>query len=126
MKKIIASDRAPGAIGPYSQAVLAGSLLFISGQIPLDPVSMQMIGRTAAEQAEQVFRNIKAILEEAGLGFEHVVKTTVLLKSMDDFASVNEVYARQFKGEYPARAAYEVVNLPKSALVEIEAIAVKP
>ncbi len=126
MKKIIASDRAPGAIGPYSQAVLAGNLLFISGQIPLDPVSMQITGRTAAEQAEQVFSNIKAILEEAGLGFEHVVKTTVLLKSMADFASVNEVYARQFKGEYPARAAYEVANLPKNALVEIEAIAVKP
>ncbi|HSV98403.1 MAG TPA: RidA family protein [Spirochaetota bacterium] len=126
MKKIIASDKAPGAIGPYSQAVLAGNLLFISGQIPLDPVSMEMIGATAAEQAEQVFKNMKAILQEAGLGFEHVVKTTVLLKNIGDFAAVNEVYALQFNGDYPARAAYEVANLPKNALIEIEAIAVKP
>lgn len=126
MKRIISSDKAPGAIGPYSQAVQAGNLLFISGQLPLNPVSMEMVGVTAAEQAEQVFKNIKAILEEAGLGFEHVVKTTVLLKSIGDFAAVNEVYARQFKGDYPARAAYEVANLPKNSLVEIEAIAVKP
>ncbi len=126
MKRIISSDKAPGAIGPYSQAVQAANLLFISGQLPLNPVSMEMVGVTAAEQAEQVFKNMKAILEEAGLGFEHVVKTTVLLKSIGDFAAVNEVYARQFNGDYPARAAYEVANLPKNALVEIEAIAVKP
>ena len=126
MKKIIVSKKAPGAIGPYSQAVLAGNFLFISGQLPLDPASMEIVGTTAAEQAEQVFKNLKAILDEAGLGFDHVVKTTVLLKSIGDFAAVNEVYALQFAGDYPARAAYEVANLPKNALVEIEAIAVKP
>ncbi|MBP7602504.1 MAG: RidA family protein [Spirochaetes bacterium] len=126
MKKIIVSDKAPGAIGPYSQAVLAGNFLFISGQIPLDVTTMRIVGSTAAEQAEQVFKNMKAILDEAGLGFEHVVKTTVLLKDIGDFSAVNEVYARQFSGEYPARAAYQVGSLPKNALVEIEAIAVKP
>lgn len=126
MKKIIASDKAPGAIGPYSQAVLAGNFLFISGQIPLDATTMRIVGSTAAEQAEQVFKNMKAILDEARLGFEHVVKTTVLLKDIGDFSAVNEVYARQFSGEYPARAAYQVGSLPKNALVEIEAIAVKP
>ena len=126
MKKIIATDRAPEAIGPYSQAVQTGNFLFISGQIPLDPATMQIVGSTAAEQAEQVFKNMKAILDEAGLGFEHVVKTTVLLKDIGDFSAVNEVYARQFSGEYPARAAYQVGNLPKNAFVEIEAIAVKP
>ncbi len=126
MKKIIATDKAPGAIGPYSQAVLAGNFLFISGQIPLDAATMQIVGSTAAEQAEQVFRNLNAILDEAGLDFEDVVKTTVLLKDIADFSAVNEVYARHFTGQYPARAAYQVGNLPKNALVEIEAIAVKP
>ncbi len=123
MKKIIATKNAPQAIGPYSQAVQAGDMLFISGQIPLDPATSEIVGRTAAEQSEQVFKNIGAILKAAGLDYQDVVKTTVLLKSIQDFASVNEVYARYFTGEYPARAAYEVGNLPKNALVEIEAIA---
>ncbi|HNU91491.1 MAG TPA: RidA family protein [Spirochaetota bacterium] len=124
MKKIISSNKAPRAIGPYSQAVLAGNLLFISGQLPLDPESMKIKGATAAEQAEQVFKNIDAILKEAGLGFNHVAKMTVLLKDMADFTAVNEVYARQFTGDYPARAAYQVGALPMGALVEIEAIAI--
>ncbi len=123
MKEIIATEDAPKAIGPYSQAVAAGGLLFISGQIPLDPATMQIVGGTAAEQSEQVFKNIGAILKAAGLDYNDVVKTTVLLKSIHDFAPVNEVYARYFSGDYPARAAYEVGNLPKGALVEIEAIA---
>jgi 2-iminobutanoate/2-iminopropanoate deaminase len=123
MKKIIATKNAPQAIGPYSQAVQAGDMMFISGQIPLDPATSEIVGRTAAEQSEQVFKNIGAILKAAGLDYQDVVKTTVLLKSIQDFASVNEVYARYFTGEYPARAAYEVGNLPKNALVEIEAIA---
>lgn len=124
MKKIIKTGRAPKAIGPYSQAVMAGNLLFISGQLPLDPESMKIKGITTAEQAEQVFKNIGAILEAAGLEFRHVVKMTVLLKDMADFAAVNEVYARQFEGDYPARAAYQVGALPMGALVEIEAFAV--
>jgi 2-iminobutanoate/2-iminopropanoate deaminase len=123
MKKIITTKNAPQAIGPYSQAVQAGDLLFISGQIPLDPATSEIVGRTAAEQSEQVFKNIGAILKAAGLDYSDVVKTTVLLKSIQDFAPVNEVYARYFKADYPARAAYEVGNLPKNALVEIEAIA---
>jgi 2-iminobutanoate/2-iminopropanoate deaminase len=123
MKKIIHTDNAPKAIGPYSQAVQAGGLLFISGQISLDPVSAEIVGRTAAEQAEQVLKNIGAVLKAAGLDYRDVVKTTVLLKSIQDFAAVNEVYARCFDGEYPARAAYEVGNLPRGALIEIEAIA---
>ncbi|HOG06726.1 MAG: RidA family protein [Syntrophales bacterium] len=123
MKKIIATENAPKAIGPYSQAVQAGDLLFISGQIPLDPETSEIVGSTATDQSEQVFKNIGAILTAAGLGYRDVVKTTVLLKSIQDFAAVNEVYARYFTDAYPARAAYEVVNLPKGALVEIEAIA---
>lgn len=125
MKKIIATEKAPKAIGPYSQAVNVGNMIFISGQIPLDPVSMEITGNTAPEQAEMVFKNIAEILREAGCGFEHIVKTTVYLKDIADFAGVNEVYARHFTGEYPARAAFAVAALPRNALVEIEAIAVK-
>jgi 2-iminobutanoate/2-iminopropanoate deaminase len=125
MKKIISTDKAPKAIGPYSQAVRAGNMLFISGQIPLDTATMEIAGKTAPEQAEVVFKNLAAILNEAGFGFEHVVKTTVYLKDIGDFAAVNEVYARHFTGDYPARAAFAVAALPRNALVEIEAIAVK-
>ncbi|MBN1635111.1 MAG: RidA family protein [Deltaproteobacteria bacterium] len=125
MKKIIMSNKAPSAIGPYSQAVMAGNFLFVSGQLALDPQTMELVGETAAQQTEQAFKNIGAILEEAGFGFEQVVKTTVLLKDINEFSAVNDVYARQFKAEYPARAAYEVANLPKGALVEIELIAYK-
>ena len=123
MRKIIATEKAPKAIGPYSQAVQAGELLFISGQIPLDPETSEIVGSNVSEQAEQVFRNIGAILKAVGLDYRDVVKTTVLLKSIQDFGPLNDVYARYFTGDYPARAAYEVGNLPKNALVEIEAVA---
>ena len=125
MKRTINSPDAPKAVGPYSQAVWAGDLLYISGQIPLDPATGAMVGATAAEQTAQVFRNIGAILKAAGLGFEHVAKMTVLLTDIKEFAAVNEVYAKHFTGDFPARAAYQVTALPKGALVEIETIAFK-
>jgi 2-iminobutanoate/2-iminopropanoate deaminase len=126
MKKIISTESAPRAIGPYSQAVRAGDLLFISGQLALDPATMDLRGATAAEQAEAALRNMGAILEAAGLTFADVVKTTVLLKDIADFAPVNEVYGRYFAGDFPARAAYAAAALPRNALVEIEAVAVYP
>lgn len=125
MKKIVNTDKAPRAIGPYSQAVRADNFLFISGQLPMDPVTMEMVGETAAEQARAALNNIGAILNAAGMDFGDMVKTTVLLKNIADFQAVNEVYASFFSGDYPARAAYEVVNLPKNALVEIEGVAWK-
>jgi len=108
MKKIINTEHAPKAVGPYSQAVLAGNFLYISGQIPLNPETMQVAGETAPEQAEQVFKNIAAILKEAGYGFEHIVKATVLLADIADFKSVNEVYAKNFAGDFPARAIFRL------------------
>lgn len=123
MKRIVSSPDAPKAVGPYSQAVWAGDTLYISGQIALDPATGAMVGTTAAEQTAQVFRNIGAILKAAGLDFAHVVKMTVLLTDMKEFAAMNEVYAKHFTGDFPARAAYQVVALPKNASVEIETIA---
>jgi 2-iminobutanoate/2-iminopropanoate deaminase len=123
MKQVIFSEAAPKAVGPYSQAVQAGRFVFISGQLPLVPATMKIEAETVAAQAEQVFANMKAILNQAGLGFEHLVKTTVLLADIRDFAAVNEVYARYFTGDFPARAAYQVAALPLGAKVEIEAIA---
>ena len=109
MKTRIHTDKAPAAIGPYSQAVLAGDFLYVSGQLPLDPVSGAMAGDTAAEQAEQSIRNLSAILEAAGMTLDDVVKTTVLLADIADFAAVNEVYAKHFTGAVlPARAAFAV------------------
>ena len=126
MKKRIHTDKAPAAIGPYSQAVLAGDFLYVSGQLPLDPVSGAMVGDTAAEQAEQSIRNLSAILEAAGMTLDDVVKTTVLLADIADFAAVNEVYAKHFTGAVlPARAAFAVRDLPKGAKVEIELVAYK-
>ncbi len=125
MKKIIATEKAPKAVGPYSQAVMAGDTLYISGQIPLNPETMTVVGQTAAEQAKQVFANIEAILTEAGLGFNNVVKMTVLLANIADFKAVNEVYATYFEGDFPARAAFQVANLPLGVQVEIETIAYK-
>ena len=126
MKTRIHTDKAPAAIGPYSQAVLAGDFLYVSGQLPLDPVSGAMAGDTAAEQAEQSIRNLSAILEAAGMTLDDVVKTTVLLADIADFAAVNEVYAKHFTGAVlPARAAFAVRNLPKGAKVEIELVAYK-
>ena len=127
----IATTQAPAAVGPYSQGVSAsdapGSLVFVSGQVPLDPVTGALVDGGIAAQAEQSLKNVGAILAEAGLTYEHVVKTTVLLADIADFAAVNEVYARYFTGEVlPARAAFGVAALPLGAGVEIEAIAVRP
>ena len=123
MKKIIHSDTAPKAIGPYSQAVAIGELVFCSGQIPLDPVTMQIVGVAAAEQVRQVLENMKAVLAAANSDLSKVVKTTMFLKNMADFAAVNEVYATYFPSNPPARSTIEVARLPKDALVEIECVA---
>jgi len=125
VRKTVATDKAPAAIGPYSQAVWANDILFVSGQIPIDPKSGEMSGKTAAEQAEQVLKNVGAILESQGLSFASVVKATVFAKDMNDFKAVNDVYASYFTADPPARAFVEVARLPKDALVEIEVIAVK-
>lgn len=125
MNKVINTNKAPKAIGPYSQAILAGNgMLFISGQIPVNPETGK-IPETIKEQTEQVFKNIEAILTEAGYTFKDVVKTTCLLNSMDDFAAMNEVYAKYYNEMLPARAAYAVEKLPMGVLVEIETIAYK-
>ena len=124
MKRKIETENAPAAIGPYSQAVKAGDTLYISGQIPIVPETGEFSGSDIKSQTEQVLKNIQAILNEAGTDMSAVVKTTVLLKDMAFFADMNEVYATFFNGIYPARATYQVVALPKDALVEIEAVAV--
>ena len=125
MKKVISTSKAPGAVGPYSQAILAGDFLFISGQLPLDPSTKRLVGSNAVEQAEQAMKNMGAILKKAGMWYENLVKVTILLDDIQDFASVNEVYSGFFKSDYPARAAYQVAKLPLYALVEIEGIACK-
>lgn len=125
MKKVIATKQAPAAIGPYSQAIEVGNMLFASGQLGLDPETSDFAPGGVKAQAEQSFRNIQAILAEAGYTMENVVKTTVYLADMADFAAVNEVYAAQFSGDFPARSAVAVKTLPKNGLVEIEVIAVK-
>lgn len=124
MKEIIATDRAPQAIGPYSQAVRAGNLIFASGQIPIDPATGQFVPGGVAEQTEQVLKNLKALFEAAGVGLDQVVKTTVFLADMDDFVAMNEVYGRFFSTAPPARATVQAARLPRDARVEIEAIAV--
>jgi len=123
--EFIKTDKAPQAVGPYSQAVKVGNFLFISGQIAINPETGKLEGETVAEQSERVLKNIEAILREAGFSLKDVVKTTVYLKNMCDFAEMNEVYAKFFGEHRPARATVEVSNLPLGALVEIEAIAVK-
>lgn len=123
-KKIINTELAPEAIGPYSQSVLSGNILFISGQLPINPETGKFAGNDIKSQTEQSLKNIESILEKAGCTMDSVVKTTVLLNDMGDFAKMNEVYAKFFTKDYPARAAYEVAKLPKDALVEIEAVAV--
>ena len=125
MKKVIATKQAPAAIGPYSQAIEVGNMLFASGQLGLDPETGDFAPGGVKAQAEQSFRNIQAILAEAGYTMENVVKTTVYLADMADFVAVNEVYAAQFSGDFPARSAVAVKTLPKNGLVEIEVIAVK-
>ena len=125
MKKIIATLEAPAAIGPYSQGVVAeGKTVYVSGQLPINPETGEFAGDDIVSQTEQSLKNIQAILEAEGLTMSNVVKTTVLLQNIADFAAMNEVYAKYFASECPARAAYQVAALPKAALVEIEAIAV--
>lgn len=123
MKKTIATRKAPAAIGPYSQGILAGHLIFTSGQLPLDPETGDMVGHDITLQTRQVLRNVQAVLEEAGSGMEKVLKTTVFLSDMANFAKMNEVYKEFFMEDYPARSAFQVARLPKDALVEIEVIA---
>ena len=125
MKRIIHTPNAPAAIGPYSQAVEVGGTLYISGQIPLNPQTMKLVEGGIQEQTEQVFKNIGAILLEAGYNFSDVVKSTCLLSDMANFKAMNEVYARYYAENAPARAAYAVKDLPMGALIEIETIAVK-
>lgn len=125
MKQIISTDKAPAAIGPYSQAVEANGLVITSGQLPIDPATGAFPEGIAA-QAKQSLTNVKAVLEAAGTDMDHVLKTTVFLKDMNDFGAMNEVYATFFtEGQFPARSAVEVARLPKDALVEIEVIAAK-
>jgi 2-iminobutanoate/2-iminopropanoate deaminase len=123
VKDIITTDRAPRAIGPYSQAVRAGELIFASGQIPIDPETGEFVPGGIAEQTEQVLRNLTAVFEAAGVTMKQVVKTTVFLADMDDFTAMNEVYGRFFGVEPPARATVQAARLPRDARVEIEAIA---
>ncbi len=125
MKKIIATENAPQAIGPYSQAVACGNFLFTSGQLGLDPKTGNFVEGGVTEQTEQVIRNLKAVLEKAGFSLENVVKTTCFLADMNDFAAMNEVYRKHFTGDYPARSAVAIKTLPKNGLVEIEAICCK-
>jgi len=126
MRKTIQTDQAPAAIGPYSQAVKvdAGAMVFCSGQIPLDPKTGEIVGATAAEQTTQVMENLIHVLAEAGVDFTTVVKTTIYLADMNDFAAVNDVYATYFKNDPPARATVQIGRLPKDVRVEIDAIAV--
>ena len=124
MKQAIHTDKAPAAIGPYSQGVQVGNLVYVSGQIPIDPATGAFAGDDIVTQTKQVLTNVSEVLAAAGTSMDKVVKTTVLLKNMGDFATVNEIYATFVTGEIlPARAAFEVAALPKGALVEIEAIA---
>ncbi|HEX8424368.1 MAG TPA: RidA family protein [Pyrinomonadaceae bacterium] len=125
MREIVATEAAPQAIGPYSQAVRVGDLVFTSGQIPIDPATGVFVEGGIAEQTEQVLRNLAEVLRAAGTSLEAVVKTTVFLADMDDFAAMNEVYARYFSNEPPARSTVQAARLPRDARVEIDAIAVK-
>lgn len=124
MKKTISTPKAPAAIGPYSQAVAVNGMLYTSGMIPVNPADGQIAEGGVTAQAEQALSNLKALIEEAGSSMENVVKTTVFIKDMNDFAAVNEVYAKYFSGDYPARSCVEVARLPKDVLIEIEAVAV--
>ena len=126
MKKVINTNNAPAPIGPYSQAVEAGNFVFISGQIPLDPSSGELVSENIKAETVQVMTNIKAVLSQAGLSFDHVVKTTIFLTDMNTFSQVNEVYGTYFTGQFPARETVQVSALPKNVNVEISVIAVKP
>ena len=125
MKTVIFTDNAPKAIGPYSQAIEINGILFVSGQIPIDPATAKIIEGGIKEQTEQVMKNIGAILAEAGYTFADVVKSTCLLSDIDNFAAMNEIYGKYYPENSPARAAYSVVKLPLGALIEIETIAAR-
>lgn len=125
MKKIINTEKAPQAIGPYSQAVEVNNMVFTSGVIPIDPETNTLVTGPIEEQAEQVMKNLKNLLEAAGTSTENVFKTVVFIKNMEDFAKINEVYAKYFTTDCPARSCVEVARLPKDVLIEVEAIAVK-
>ena len=125
MKKIIATDKAPAAIGPYSQAIEVNGMIFTSGVIPIDPSTNELVGGDITRQADQAIGNLCALLEAAGSGAGKVVKTVVFIKDMNDFAKVNEVYAKYFTKDFPARSCVEVARLPKDVLIEIEAVALK-
>ena len=123
MKEIISTEKAPGAIGPYSQAVKVGGFVFVSGQIPIDPATGNFVSEDVGEQTEQVLKNLSAVLEAAGSSMAKVVKTTVFLADMNDFAVMNEIYGRYFSEMSPARATVQAARLPRDARVEIDCIA---
>ena len=123
MKDIVLTDRGPKPIGPYSQAVKSNGFVFVSGQVALDPKTNEFVGSDVRQQTERVLENLKAILEASGVSLNHVVKTTVFLKDMNDFTAMNEVYARYFVAAPPARSTVQAARLPKDALVEIDLIA---
>lgn len=122
--EIISTNKAPAAIGPYSQAVKAGNVIYTSGAIPVDPTTGEVVAGGVVEQAEQALKNLGEILAGAGASFENVVKTTVFIKNMNDFATINEVYKKYFTKNFPARSCVEVARLPKDVLIEIECVAV--
>ena len=124
MKEVVSTEKAPGAIGPYSQAIKAGGMVFCSGQIPIDPSTGEFVSTDVSEQTEQVLKNLSEVLKAAGTSLDNVVKTTVFLADMSDFAEMNEVYGRYFDSNKPARATVQAARLPKDSLVEIDCIAV--
>lgn len=123
MKKVINTEKAPAAIGPYSQAISTGNMVFTSGVIPIIPETGELMAGDAAAQAEQAFKNLVNLLDAAGTTMDNVVKTVVFIKNMDDFGAINEVYAKYFPSPYPARSCVEVARLPKDVLIEVEAVA---
>lgn len=125
MKNIIKTDKAPAAIGPYSQAVEVNGMVYTSGVIPVDPATGVITGSTAADQAERAFLNLKNLIEASGSSMENIIKTVVFIKDMEDFAAINGVYAKYFPQPYPARSCVEVARLPKDVMLEVEAVAVK-
>ncbi|MDO4166200.1 MAG: RidA family protein [Eubacteriales bacterium] len=125
MTKVIRTDKAPAAIGPYSQAIECGGMIYTSGMIPIDPATGELVTGSVEAQAEQAISNLEALLAEAGSSIEKAVKTTVFISNMDDFGKINEVYAKHFKEPYPSRSCVQVARLPKDVAIEIEAIAVK-
>jgi len=124
MREIVSTDKAPGAIGPYSQAIKTGGMIYCSGQIPIDPVTGEFVSNEISEQTEQVLKNLSAVLEAGGTSLANVVKTTVFLADMSDFAAMNEIYGKYFGENKPARATVQAARLPRDAKVEIECIAV--